>query len=564
MLTLKIPSQEFLVGALKAGEKAGFEGAVVLLARKLPEAQEEQFRQLWHDIDDMTHNDILVLTTGVETTRKIIVVEEIQRHVYADGVGVAKNYSSSFEAAFKNLLKLTSDFQQKDLNEVDGRLISAQGITEIRRALEISESDIPALLVVAYRQKKEFLIKLSSHSGMVSIYDFIVDIVKNLNDIPFRHKEAKNKIEENKRQKNHYPSTAAEEYYHNNHRQIRDRLNSSRDVITKLTQTLEGRRQQLEANSKRIRQALEENAPDHVKAAGEEMISFLRDGGQSLESVHLAIAKLTEHLGREGRPVEKFRQHLKNIVKHTANRKLSNARISELINKHSVGFAELKENYDRSHEEYQTLLLAEKQFKQEVFELEDQVQIAFVAAVEKTLETFVFSLDNTIETIRNRWLLESQHQRQIYSRSDSGREMSNSQSKESFDVFLSHNSQDKQMVRRLADELQYRTIKVWLDERELRPGQFWQEEIDKVIRDVKAAAILVGSDGQGPWERPEMYACLTQCIRRGIPVIPVLLPGAPDIPTLPVFLAELTWVDLRFGMTPQALDKLVWGITGNK
>jgi tetratricopeptide (TPR) repeat protein len=88
--------------------------------------------------------------------------------------------------------------------------------------------------------------------------------------------------------------------------------------------------------------------------------------------------------------------------------------------------------------------------------------------------------------------------------------------------------------------------------------------VDLVIRTVRAAAVLVAKDGLGPWEMPEMRACLTQMVRRNLPVIPVLLPGAPKAPDLPVFLGENTWVDLRQGITKEGLDKLVWGITGRK
>ena len=95
-----------------------------------------------------------------------------------------------------------------------------------------------------------------------------------------------------------------------------------------------------------------------------------------------------------------------------------------------------------------------------------------------------------------------------------------------FDVFLSHNSSDKPTVRRLAKALQDRNVKVWLDEEELIPGRPWQEALEEIIETVKTAAVLVGKDGFGPWEEPEMRACLNQFVNRKLPVIPVLLPGA--------------------------------------
>jgi hypothetical protein len=133
-----------------------------------------------------------------------------------------------------------------------------------------------------------------------------------------------------------------------------------------------------------------------------------------------------------------------------------------------------------------------------------------------------------------------------------------------FDVFLSHNSADKPAVRALAKELKKRELTVWLDEEQLAPGRPWQCALEEIIATVRTAAILVARDGVGPWQDKEMHACLAQCVEREIPVIPVLLPGAPTKPELPLFLTEYTWVDLRDGLTEQGLDALCWGITGQK
>jgi hypothetical protein len=61
-----------------------------------------------------------------------------------------------------------------------------------------------------------------------------------------------------------------------------------------------------------------------------------------------------------------------------------------------------------------------------------------------------------------------------------------------------------------------------------------------------------------------MRACLNEFVKRKLPVIPVLLPGAPAKPDLPLFLQAFTWVDLRSGLTDDGLDRLEWGITGVK
>src|SRR6185295_12941865 len=134
----------------------------------------------------------------------------------------------------------------------------------------------------------------------------------------------------------------------------------------------------------------------------------------------------------------------------------------------------------------------------------------------------------------------------------------------SFDVFLSHNSKDKPAVRELAEALRARGLKVWLDEWELVPGRPWQEALEEVIETTGSSAVLVGKDGLGPWQDAEMRGCLSEFVDRKLPVIPVLLPSAPEQPKLPFFLKRFTWVDLRGGMTEEGLDRLQWGITGSR
>ncbi|MHC4336737.1 MAG: toll/interleukin-1 receptor domain-containing protein, partial [Planctomycetota bacterium] len=133
-----------------------------------------------------------------------------------------------------------------------------------------------------------------------------------------------------------------------------------------------------------------------------------------------------------------------------------------------------------------------------------------------------------------------------------------------FDVFLSHNSKNKPIVKTLAKELKKRGLKVWLDEWELVPGRPWQEAIEEIIQTTRTAAVLVGKDGMGPWEIPEMRACLSEFVRRKLPVIPVLLPEASIKPALPLFLRLFTWVDLRKGLTKEGLDRVEWGIRGKR
>ncbi|MBA2680822.1 MAG: toll/interleukin-1 receptor domain-containing protein [Ktedonobacteraceae bacterium] len=132
-----------------------------------------------------------------------------------------------------------------------------------------------------------------------------------------------------------------------------------------------------------------------------------------------------------------------------------------------------------------------------------------------------------------------------------------------FDVFLCHNGQDKPAVKQMAVQLMNSGILPWLDEWELRPGLPWQRALEEQIEKIKAAAVFVGKNGLGPWQQQELDAFLRAFVRRDCPVIPVLLPDAPQEPALPVFLQTMTWVDFRHA-DPDPLQRLIWGITGQR
>jgi formylglycine-generating enzyme required for sulfatase activity len=134
---------------------------------------------------------------------------------------------------------------------------------------------------------------------------------------------------------------------------------------------------------------------------------------------------------------------------------------------------------------------------------------------------------------------------------------------EQFDVFLCHNSVDKPQVKKIAEQLQQYDLKPWLDIWELPPGRSWQRLLEKQIEQISSAAVFVGEDGFGPWQKQELYAFLSEFVNRDCPVIPILLPNAPTKPELPVFLRQFTWVDFRKS-DPDPMYQLRWGITGKK
>src|SRR5262245_46186015 len=73
-----------------------------------------------------------------------------------------------------------------------------------------------------------------------------------------------------------------------------------------------------------------------------------------------------------------------------------------------------------------------------------------------------------------------------------------------FDGFLSHNSADKPVVERLAEQLRARGLRPWLDKWALVAGADWQDGLAAGLRDSLSCAVFLGHADVGPWQRPEV------------------------------------------------------------
>jgi TIR domain len=92
-------------------------------------------------------------------------------------------------------------------------------------------------------------------------------------------------------------------------------------------------------------------------------------------------------------------------------------------------------------------------------------------------------------------------------------------------AFLSHSSLDKDIVRRIATRLRECGVDVWLDERELIPGDTILEHVSDSIRYVDFVAVILSRSALGsPWVKKELSMAVTREIQEERKtVIPILI-----------------------------------------
>lgn len=130
-----------------------------------------------------------------------------------------------------------------------------------------------------------------------------------------------------------------------------------------------------------------------------------------------------------------------------------------------------------------------------------------------------------------------------------------------FDVFVSYNWRDHEVVERVAHGLREAGLHPFLDRWYLVPGESWQSALEKVLGTCDSVAVFVGPGEMGPWQQRERdFAMERQGRSPGFRVIPVLLPGSDPVLG---FLGQNTWVDLRQGTDePASLAILAAAIRG--
>jgi hypothetical protein len=137
-----------------------------------------------------------------------------------------------------------------------------------------------------------------------------------------------------------------------------------------------------------------------------------------------------------------------------------------------------------------------------------------------------------------------------------------------YHAFLSHNGADKPLVEELANQLEQRGLRCWLDKWNLIPGDPWQPAIEDALGRCDTCVVFFGPHGLGPWHNEEMRLAIQRRVssmERKLRILPVILPlcQRPKESDVPGFLQGTTWVEFRKSIDEaDALHRLLCGIRG--
>lgn len=130
------------------------------------------------------------------------------------------------------------------------------------------------------------------------------------------------------------------------------------------------------------------------------------------------------------------------------------------------------------------------------------------------------------------------------------------------DVFFSYNNADEALVLEIYRRVTARGLTVWLDKPNMAAGFPWIQKTEEAIKSAASAAILIGAAGIGPTQQLEVNKFVEEHTKRQIPIIPVLLPGAPPPKDLPYFLSSFHAITMPAGITDEGIERLVRGVSG--
>ncbi|MFI9010960.1 P-loop NTPase fold protein [Actinosynnema sp. NPDC053489] len=123
-----------------------------------------------------------------------------------------------------------------------------------------------------------------------------------------------------------------------------------------------------------------------------------------------------------------------------------------------------------------------------------------------------------------------------------------------YDAYLSFSEQDRPIALELAGALTAEGARVLVDGH-TPPGVKWADVLTMNLHSSKVLIYCIGRPAGT--DAGQRYEIMNAVDRTGSPIIPVILPGAVADTDVPEQLRDRQWLDLRAGITPEGVSRLV-------
>ena len=131
----------------------------------------------------------------------------------------------------------------------------------------------------------------------------------------------------------------------------------------------------------------------------------------------------------------------------------------------------------------------------------------------------------------------------------------------SWDIFISHASEDKSFVRRLATELQESGLNVWFDEFTLEPGDSLRRSIDQGLAESRYGIVVLSKNFfRKEWAQKELDGLSARDDGKSKVIIPIWYKvSADDVKKFSPSLADKLSIDYT-GSVPRVIRKVLRAI----
>ncbi|MCC6458996.1 MAG: toll/interleukin-1 receptor domain-containing protein [Saprospiraceae bacterium] len=126
-----------------------------------------------------------------------------------------------------------------------------------------------------------------------------------------------------------------------------------------------------------------------------------------------------------------------------------------------------------------------------------------------------------------------------------------------FDVFISYNSWDQDVVGRIVGQLVEAGIRPWFVKRDIPPGQTLAQAIGQALSNCASVAIFIGGKGIAPWGIYQFNAALELYTQKKECLVPVVLPDFnPAQHELPPLFKQFHYITFKQADDADAFQRL--------